>query len=333
VSKWRIRSCGGFFLACSFPLIAGLLTASAPSMAQDQPVLEQLQDAIELLRQGRPEEGLARLQVVIAEEPRLAPAYYYAGMASGQLRRWQQAYDYFDAATEQAPGYGDAHKQACRVAYNLGNLDDSFRHAVLAAQAGIDMSAAFAGLQAAMEMPPDWPERIQVTRVLVGRMDTEALLQQDSSVFGGRQAESSPPSADQSGVPPVDPLAGLAPPPSSGAFPLPLGITGSRLAAELQAEFWEVRRRFGEELVRSQMFGVVTDLAIADLVLFLKVDDVGEGPQFPLKGFVKLLDPGSGDEVYSRPLELSDIGSINDVRSDVQRYVGYLEKWLREQQR
>lgn len=303
------------------------------SAVQAPELRDELQRGIEEIQQGRVEAGLARIEEVIAAEPRLAQAHFYAGMASAQLRRWQQAYDYFVTATEQAPGYGEAHMQACRVAYSMGNVDDAFRHAVLAAQAGMDMTAAFAGLEAAMELPEDWRQRIAVPRVVIGVMDIQALTQQDAAIFGGEQTEQSPAGADQRGSPETNPLAGVIPIGSSGAFPFPIGQSGVTLAAELQAELHEVRRRFGEELVRSPTFGVVADAELADYVLFLKVDDVGEGPQTPLKGFVKLLDPGSGAEIYSRPLELSNINSYGEIRSDVARYVGYMDAWLLEQRR
>jgi hypothetical protein len=141
---------------------------------------------------------------------------------------------------------------------------------------------------------------------MIGAIDIQALLQQDSSVFGGRQAERLPPGADQSGTADVNPLGEFLPGPSSGAFPLGLGVTGTELAAALQAEIHEVRRQFGEGLARSQAFGVVSDVELASYVLFIIVDDVGE---------------------------LSNIGSVADLRSDVGRYLGYLEEWQRQRAR
>lgn len=315
-------------------VIVALLGVLSPlANAQQQPAVVQLQKGIDELQKGRPEAGLAAIEEAIAMEPRLAAAHYYAGMASAQLRRWQQAYDFFIAATQQSPGYGDAHMQACRVAYSLGNLDDAFEQAVLAARAGIDMTAAFAGLEAAMELPGDWRQRIDVPRVMIGAIDTQALLQRESGAFGGRQAEDAPAGADQRGTPVVDPLASYLPAPASGAFPIAIGPSGTGLAAALQAELHEVRRRFGAELASSPRFGVVSDREIATYVLYLKVDDVGEGARVPLTGFVKLLDPDSGEEAYSRPLELSNIESVSDLRNDVARYVGYLEDWLQRQAR
>jgi tetratricopeptide (TPR) repeat protein len=319
-------------LSLSLVAIIALLAVPAAAAPQ-QELLEKLQRGIEKVQEGDLEEGLAEIQAVIEAEPRLAAAHFYAGQASAQMRRWQQAYDYFVAASEQLPGYGIAHVQACRMAYNLRDFDASYLHALRAAQAGIDMTDAFAGLEAVADLPDDWRQRLEVPRVLIGNIDTEALVAQGSSVFGGRQAEAGSAGADQRGVATVEegPVLGAAS--SAGAFPLGLGTSGAGLAAALQAEIHEVRRRFGEELVRSEAFGVVSDQELANLVLYIKVDDVGEDVPRPLKGFVKLLDLASEQEVYSRPLELRNISSVSDLRNDIARYVGYMEEWLREQRR
>jgi tetratricopeptide (TPR) repeat protein len=319
-------------LSLSLVAIIALLAVPAAAAPQ-QELLEKLQRGIEKVQEGDLEEGLAEIQAVIEAEPRLAAAHFYAGQASAQMRRWQQAYDYFVAATEQLPGYGVAHVQACRMAYNLRDFDASYQHAVRAAQAGIDMTDAFAGLEAVTNLPDGWQQRLEAPRVLIGNIDTEALVAQGSSTFGGRQAEQGNAGADQRGVTTVEegPVLGAAT--SAGAFPLGIGTSGAGLAAALQAEIHEVRRRFGEEMVRSEAFGVVSDQELANLVLYIKVDDVGEGVPRPLKGFVKLLDLASEQEVYSRPLELKNISSVSDLRNDIARYVGYMEEWLREQRR
>ena len=104
------------------------------------------------------------------------------------------------------------------------------------------------------------------------------------------------------------------------------------MAGALQAEIHEVRRRFGLEFLRSEAFGVVSSMELATHVLYIKVDDVGEGVPRPLTGYVKLVDANTQEEVYSRPLSLSNIGSVSSLRNDIGRYLGYIEEWLRERQ-
>lgn len=314
-------------------LLPAMTLLSAPRATAQEELLQQLQRGIAELQQGNLEKGLEEIEKVIAAEPRLAQAHYYAGQASAQMQQWQQSYDYFVAATEQMPGYGDAHMQACRVAYRLQNYEDAYAHAIWATQAGIDMAEAFAGLVAVAEPPADLQRRLEVPRVLIGPIDTEALLQQEATVFGGTQAEPGASGADQRGAAVVDPFAGLGDATATGTFPLEIGASGAGQAAQIQAEIHEVRRRFGEEFVRSEEFGVVSSLELATHVLYIKVDDIGEGAPLPLKGFVKLFDARTQEEVYSRPLQLTDIGSVSTLRNEIGRYLRYMERWLGQQQR
>ncbi|HJN47923.1 MAG TPA: hypothetical protein QGE93_04240 [Acidobacteriota bacterium] len=324
-------------------LLTGTTLLAAPQATTQQELLQQLQRGIDELQQGNLEKGLEEIEKVIASEPRLAQAHYYAGMANAQAKQWQKAYDYFVAATQQMAGYGDAHMQACRVAYSLQNYEDAYMHAVWAAQAGIDMTGAIAGLEAVAAPPSDLRRRLEAPRVLIGPIDTEALFQQEASVFGGTQTEFGAAGADQTGSARADPFAGLVTPGSSGAgaggetatgtFPMEIGAAGAGQLAQIQGEIHEVRRRFGEEFVRSEEFGVVSNLSLASHVLFIKVDDVGEGARLPLKGFVKLFDAKTQEEVYSRPLELTDIASVSNLRNEIARYLGYMEVWITEQKR
>ncbi len=70
------------------------------------------------------------------------------------------------------------------------------------------------------------------------------------------------------------------------------------------------------------------------ILKYTTVDFIGDAPPpRNLRGFVKLFDTASEEEVYSRPLELTNITSVSDVRNEIARYVGYMEAWLREQAR
>ena len=39
--------------------------------------------------------------------------------------------------------------------------------------------------------------------------------------------------------------------------------------------------------------------------------------------------PRSGEEAYRRLLELRNIASLADLNADIERYVDFLEEWLR----
>ena len=300
------------------------------AMADQQQALELMRQGVDKIREGNIEDGLRDLEKAIEAEPQLAQAHFYAGQANAQLQRWQAAYDYFVAAADLFPGFGEAHMQACRVAYTLERLDDAWEHAILAAQAGVDMQDAFQGLAAGGAPPEDLRQRLDAPRVLIGSIDTSAILQQGTLLDPEDIVN---PGADRGGAPAVDPFAGLSNVPASGVPRADPGRGGAAQLGEVQADLFEVRRRFGLELMRSSAFGVVPRLDVSNYLLFIKVDSIGDAPPRNLRGFVKLFDTISREEVYSRPLELHNITSVSDLRNDVARYVSYMEVWLRDRAR
>jgi len=326
VSRFRFH-----ILLSSLLLVLSIVwLAPTPALAAQQEALEMMQRGFDKIQAGNAEDGLRDLEKAIEEEPALAQAHFYAGQASAQLQRWQAAYDYFVEAADLLPGFGEAHMQACRVAYTLEKFDDSWEQAILASQAGMDMQDAFQGLEARTTPPQDLSQRLGAPRVLIGNIDTSAILQQGTLLDSGGNFN---PGADQSGVASADPFAGLITA-SSSLGREGVGRGGAAQLSEVQADLFEVRRRFGLELVSSSAFGVVPRVDIAQYVLFIKVDFIGAAPPpRNLRGFVKLFDAASEEEVYSRPLELRNITSVSDVRNDVARYVAYMEEWLRQQAR
>lgn len=275
-------------------LVLGL-PARLPATAGPQEAVELMQQGISKIQDGNVEDGLLDLQKAIEIEPQQAQAHFFAGQASAQLQRWQAAYDYFVAAADLVPGYGEAHLQACRVAYALEKFDESWEQAILASQAGIDMESAFAGLVARAPAPDDLRQRLAAPRVLIGNIDTEAVGSQDMM------------------------------PGSSG-----VGSGSPAFLVEMEADLQEVRRQFGRELQRSTAFGVVSQVDTSTHILVIKVDSIDSRS---LRGFVKLIDTATQKEVYSRVLVLNNIRSVADVRNDVGRYVGFMEVWARERGR
>ncbi|MFQ5744119.1 MAG: tetratricopeptide repeat protein [Acidobacteriota bacterium] len=333
-------------LLVGISVLMGLAILAAPPASADMKKAQKhLAKGVEELQKGNAEKGLREFEKAIKEEPKLAVAHFYAGMASGQLRKYAQAFEHFVDAAELSPGYGEAHKQATITAFYQGKYEDSWEQAILASQAGIDMAQAFTELRGKADPPADFEQRLQAPRVLIGDVDIEALTGRDSSLISGRQAVRGAEDikADERGGgvggDPVTGAAGAASDPFSGAdriarpraqFGLP---SGASLAGQLQGELSGVARQFGMALLRSPGFGVVPKAELATYVLRIKVDDVGEDEPRLLVGFVKLLDPESGAELYSRPLELRNISSVSDLRNDIDRYVGYMEQWLRAQER
>jgi tetratricopeptide (TPR) repeat protein len=311
-------------------LLLTCVLVGSDALALQEKAQEYLQKGVEELQNQKPDRALRELKKAIEEAPTLAAAYYYAGMATAQMQQFDEAWDYFTTAADMSPGFGDAHMRACMVAFYRGEFGDSWEQAILAAQAGIDMDQAFTELQQKQDPPADWRTRLEAPRILIGGLDTETLQARESGAFATRsEAGAEDVRADQRGA---GAATGEDPQVNRGTFGQGAAdsLTGSGLTAAVQADLSEMRRQFGQGLMQSAGFAVVPRPELAAYVLTIKVDEVAENTPRLLKGFVKVFDYETSEEVYSRPLELRNISSVGDLHTDVMRYVGYLEEWLKE---
>lgn len=225
----------------------------------------------------------------------------------------------------------------------MRDYEAAWQQCIRAAQAGEDVVQAFEELSLMVEGPPGWRQLVSVPRLFVADVDLEALLRSESGPFAVRERAADPEEqgADVRGrgvqsdfFDQATPEAGL--PFSNGGpvgpqiFAMP--ASGSELVARVQAELVEVSRQFGQLLTASRHFGVVADPRAADWVFRLVIQDATESEPRRVTGFVKLFGGRDGEEVYSRNLELSNTASVPDIRNDAARYVGYMERWLRERQ-
>ncbi len=298
---------------------------AAPGAQGNAESLEHVQKAMALLmgEEPRPEKALEELDRAIAADVNNAGAYFYRGMAYGQLQRLPDALASFVLAAELAPGYADAHVWACRISFGLGDFDTSWEQAILAAQAGVDMSQAFIELRGQGGEPDDLERQLRAPRVALGGIDTESVAGRDGIMDNavGSLNTGSTGVDSRSADTDTNPLA--------GTFVGPTG--GTARLAEAQADLYEVRRTFGQLLQESREFAMVQQSELADYVLFLKIDQLGDGRPRELVGFVKFFE--GENEVYSRPLRLRDIESKADLRTEITRYVTFMENWLAEERR
>jgi len=176
---------------------------------------------------------------------------------------------------------------ACVAAVRGQRLEESWEQAILAAQAGVDMSGIFSQLENAGPPPDDFEARMAAPRVFVAEIDLSALVTADLQPGEEEQSASE--------------------------------VTRSLV------DISEARRQFGLGLLRSPSFSVVNQEEAATYVLLIQADRFSGSE---LDGYIKLVDPASGDEVYSRRLSLSDIGTVSALRGDVARQITHLETWL-----
>lgn len=322
----RSRTHRGFMSAGGAALLALLLAAlpySAVAHQGNPEAQRHLDNAISALSSDQPDPQVALEEVdkVLELEPANAQAYYYRGMAYGQVQRLQEALDAFVTAGELSPGYTDAHVWACRLAFQFQNWEVAWDQGILASQSGFDMSQAFAELRRLTDEPTDFDKRLRAPRILLGGVDVEAITGQDSflnePVSIGNVADAG--------------SRGDAASPSSASLAFADGASGGSRFAEAQADIANVRRTFGVMLQESDEFAVVQRPDLATYVLTLKINDVGLGRPRDMEGIVKLMR--GEQEMYSHVLRLTDIASTSDLRSQIFRQVVFMEEWLAKQAR
>ncbi len=313
----------------------GVVTAAAvaPVAAQQSDAQRDMAKGAEYLQKGEPDKAINEFAKVLNNQETFAPAHFVTGMAYAQMQQYSDAYTHLNRATELQPGNGEWHEQACRTAWFGEDFDNAWRQCILAAQAGRDVAAAFPELAKASAGPSDYQQRIAAPRIWVAAPDIEALLGRDDGVFD-HVSPTQQAGADQRGAGADSSPAGAGAGGGGRGFSDPSSRfsaeSGNSVAAQVQADLAEVRRRFSSEIAISDLFGLVVDQGLADYVMVVEVDDVGTESPRVLTGYVKLIDVTSGEEAYSRPLQLDNISSISDLQNDISRYVGYLEQWRRE---
>lgn len=305
---------------------------------------EHLARGVEHLQAQELDDAIDELRKALDRVEDFPAAHYYLGVAHVQREEFEAGFRHLARAAELDPGNGEAHWQACRAAWFGQDFDNAWSQCILAAQAGKDVAGAFPELEKMSTPPAGYRDRVSAPRIHVLPPDIEALLGGDDSIFQSPDRGPERQGADERGGgvnanPLGNPGVGggggggtRTTADSAATFGDRFSaVSGNSLAAQVQADLAELRRRFTAELAASAELGVVKEESLAQYLMLIEVDEVAPDTPRKLVGYLKLLDPGSAAEVYSRPLELDNIASVSDLRADVARYVGYLEQWSREQ--
>ena len=305
------------YLCLSIVGCLSIVVAAPAALAQQQTEEMQIVAAAEqMVNQGQPDQALAELEKLLAENAEFAPAYFVSALAYEAKRDAPKAYENMVKAAEYNPGWGQAHRLASRYAADMGNLDASWAQAIKAHQAGTDMSDAFEGLQTMGPAPDDLDAQLAAYRIFVAGMDLENFLRASENPFGR--------TADASGDP-TDPSNRT----SSRATSV-----GAKVMADSASDRAAVLRMLRSRLADSPYFGLVGRQDMAQYILIIEVDDIGEEMNDrPLEGVLYLLDSQSGEEAFRRRIEMDNIVSISDINRDLDRIVGNMEDWAAERQR
>lgn len=296
-------------------LLAALVIATAGAAYAQSDAARLTEQARQLIMDRQFEQALTKLDEAIQQDATLPQAFYFRGMALGNLGREAEALDAFATAGELNPGWGEAHRLAAIAALNIRNLQVAWDQAVKAHQAGADIADTLNQLLALEKAPADLDNQLAAARVFVMPLNTEQLAAREDNPFS------------------VDVVGGG----SGGGIVDPFNTSATRATnvggqqiGESQSEFYNLLTQTRRSLANSPSFGVVPRQEMAQYLLVIEVAELGLGGQKSLEGYLKLYDPRNGEEVYRRVLELRDIGSLAALNADMERYIDYLEEWLRE---
>jgi Flp pilus assembly protein TadD len=98
-------------------------------MPRDEQHWQAVEEATELLLEGRLEDGLKMLRDLVRREPSNPYAYHFIGTALFELRQLEPARDAYRAAIKLAPGYLAARVALSHVLRLLGDIDGALEQA------------------------------------------------------------------------------------------------------------------------------------------------------------------------------------------------------------
>jgi len=283
----------------------------SPALAQES-AAEQVEEARRLIAGRQFEEALRDLDAVVQANEAYAPAHYLRGVALGSLGREREALDAFVKATDLNPGWDEAHRLATIAAINTRNLPVAWDQAIKAYQAGADISESLNRLLAMEKAPSDLDAQLSAARIYVMPLNTEKLAAEQQNPWG------------------VDVISGGG----GGGIPDPFNVSASRATNQggekitrSQSSFFNLLAQTRRSLANSRYFGVVPQQEMAQYLMVIEADQLDGGE---LRGYIKLYDARSGEQAYRRVLELRNINSLADLNFDLERYIDYMEVWLRE---
>ncbi len=275
------------------------------------------------IEHDEPEFALRLLEGLLDENDDVWTAQFLRGMALGQLGEEKTALEAFLAADDLNPGVADVYVWAGIASFGIGDYETCWEQTILAHQAGRNMSLEIDQLKEVAEAPRDLAQRLNAPRAFLADMDT-SVRDHDTSLDTA----------------------------------LMLG----------QGELLIVQQQLGRAVRDSRAFGLVRVRELAHYVIVLSISDYGNaayagaetkpgdlptevvdpdmmspyanplthltGTEEPLthalEGMLELVNTNSGAVAFSVPLNIEDVTSVGDLSRELRRYVGYLERWARE---
>jgi tetratricopeptide (TPR) repeat protein len=287
-------------------------TASVASLPQDTERAGELTDrAVELINENRLGEALELLDQAIDADDTYWQAYYQEGRIYGMREDFLMARDRLLKASELNPGHAHTHRLAWEASYRLGDYENAWDQAIRASLAGVNMNQYFLEMYGKSDPPEDFEQRINAPRIYVAAIEIGDVEARNQLPFNRNP---------QSGG--IGTISGR-----------PAYAEGVHRANENAFNLQRVRNNVRGAVFRAPYLGTVLDLEIADYVLGITVEALGEGSPVWMEGYLRLYDARTGEAVYFTSLRLRDISSDAVLFGEVQRQIVDLQKWALERSR
>ncbi len=278
-------------------LVVFFATGTLASTALSPQSTEELtRNAARLIGEQEFEQALQVLERAAEEDPDYWEIYYQRGRALAMSGNMQEGLDAFLRGCELNPGFAHGHQLASVAAVQVGKFETAWDQAIRAYLAGADMSSIFAQLNERSEVPVDIDARIAAWKVFVADISADEVL---------AQAEL-PDQQDQERV--------------------------RQLLQESAADIGAIQLHMRNAISRSPHFGLVPEPGLAQYVLGISVDEIGERQPRSMEGYLRLYDISTSEVIYYRQISLRNISAGGLLYGELERYVGQLEEWKQEQE-
>lgn len=297
--------------AAAWLLAIGLPVAAQAQEPDTEAAIELTERATELIREERLGEALSLLEQAIAADDEYWEAHYQQGRVYGMREDFLLARDALLRAAELNPGHAHTHRLAWEAAWRLGDYDNAWDQAIRASLAGVDMNQRFLEMYGVSDPPEDFEQRIQAPRIYVAGVSLDEIEARAQLPFNRNPASGG-----------IGTISGR-----------PAYTEGMNRANENAFNLWRLRNNVRDAVFRAPYLGSVIDLELADYVLGISVDALGEAVPVWMEGYLRLYDAESGEVVYFTPLELRDISSETILFGEIERKVVDLQQWMLERNR
>lgn len=274
-----------------------------PTSLQDDIRVER---AVKMIQQDRLAEAVQLLDAVLADSDDHWEAHYQRGRALGLRGAMEEALPALERALELRPGHAHAHELAALAAWETGRTVRAWDHIVHAYLGGAQVEELIGRMASIAAPPHDFLDRLAVPRVFVAPLDLEEIETRAERPFDR------------------NPMARQDP----GRSGVPEEVLGPELVREAWADLRRVHGEFERAIARSDHFGLVLDLDLAEYLLRVEVEELGERPPRRLEGRVSLVARESGRVGYARAVRLRQIEARGELQSQIGQLVAGMDAWL-----